>query len=102
GGVCLRPWARSDLVQGGVERGHSGRWLGGKCLVDGLLFGVERGGLHNRAVCTTVPAGPANVTWVIRPSCRLLFRQAWPLLRSATRGTSRATQQIRTWAGMRC
>src|SRR5947207_11861077 len=53
-------------------------------------------------VCTTVPAGPARVTWLIRPSCRLMFRQERPLPRSATRVRSRASQQIRTWARIRC
>jgi hypothetical protein len=32
----------------------------------------------------TVPAGPVRVTWLIRPSCRLMFRQERPVPRSAT------------------
>src|SRR5688500_16730285 len=45
-------------------------------------------------VWATVPAGPARVTWLIRPSCRLMFRQVWPLPRSATRVSSRASQDV--------
>jgi hypothetical protein len=35
-------------------------------------------------VCTTKPAGPVRVTWTIRPSCRLMFAQVWPVPRSAS------------------
>src|SRR4029453_4952575 len=51
-------------------------------------------------VWTTVPAGPARVTWVIRPSFRLMFRQERPLPRSAGQDEGGAGDALQTAGGV--
>src|SRR6478736_9722537 len=53
-------------------------------------------------VWTAVPALPVRATAWTRPSSVAMRRQVDPVRRSATRTSSSASQQIRTWARMRC
>ena len=52
-------------------------------------------------VCTTLPALPTRVTAWTRFSSVAMRCQVMPVRRSATRTSSRASQQSRTWARMR-
>jgi hypothetical protein len=65
------------------------------------LARMSRWVLVSSAVCRNVPAGPVNVPKVSRSSSSVILAQVAPVVVSAIRISSRASQHKMTWARMR-